>query len=489
MPLYSTDAIATRARSLDFTALGLWLPNPDPILKALGKDVMVYRDLMADSHVGACVRRRKGAVQALEWGLDRDQAKSRVAKGVQAMLDGLDMQRLVGQCINAALFGYQPLEVMWRKDGGSIVPADIEARPPEWFHFDSENQLRFRTRQSPSLGEDLTQYPRKFLLPRQDHTYQNPYGIADLSLCYWPVVFKKGSKKFWLSFAEKFGSAFSVGKLPRNSTPAERAELLDSLERLVQDGVTTIPDDGSVELLEMAGKSASSDLYQSLVKDCRSEITIALLGQDQTTEASANKASATAGLEVTHELRDADGKMIAASINQLIRWIVDVNFGEGTPVPVFSFWDQESQDKLQAQRDKSNHEAGATFTNAYWARAYGYQPGDLATSAPTTLQAAPNSSAVAFAEGDAALNNPIQPELQTLELAGVDAWGALVAQIGDLVAKASSLDEVQQALLQGYGSLDEAELVRVMEAAYALAQLKGLDDVANAGAGSGNVRV
>ncbi len=484
MPLYSTDAIATRARSLDFSALGLWLPNPDPILKALGKDIVVYRDLMADSHVGACVRRRKSAVQALEWGLDRDQARSRVAKSVEDMLDDLDMQRLVAQCTNASLFGYQPLEVVWRKVGATIAPVEIEARPPEWFHFDSDNQLRFKSRQEPSLGEDLRQYPRKFLLPRQDHTYQNPYGIADLSLCYWPVVFKKGSMKFWLAFAEKFGSAFSVGKLPRNSSASERAELLDSLERLIQDGVTAIPDDGSVELLEMAGKSASADLYERLVMHCRSEITIALLGQDQTTEAEANKASATAGLEVTHELRDADAKIVAAAINQLIRWVVDVNFGEGTPAPVFSLWDQEAQDQLQAQRDKSNYEAGARFTNTYWERNYGYQAGDLAASAPVEPQDAPAAApAVAFAQADDGVGNRLMDDLEALDMAGAETWGALVAEIGDLVAQASTLEALQKALLQAYGALDEAELVRVMEAAYALAQLKGMDDVANARVG------
>ncbi|MBV5332826.1 DUF935 family protein, partial [bacterium] len=88
-----------------------------------------------------------------------------------------------------------------------------------------------------------------------------------------------------------------------------------------------------------------------LVTHCSSEIAIALLGQNQTTQASANKASATAGLEVTKDLRDADARVIAASINQLIKWVCELNFG-GVALPVFSFWDQKDQDELQAKRDK-----------------------------------------------------------------------------------------------------------------------------------------
>ena len=47
-----SDQIATRGRSIDFHALGMYLPNPDPVLKALGKDIKVYQELRADAHVG-----------------------------------------------------------------------------------------------------------------------------------------------------------------------------------------------------------------------------------------------------------------------------------------------------------------------------------------------------------------------------------------------------------------------------------------------------
>jgi uncharacterized protein YidB (DUF937 family) len=42
----------------------------------------VYNDIARHPHVGACIRRRKGAVKALQFGLDRGQARSRVAAAV-----------------------------------------------------------------------------------------------------------------------------------------------------------------------------------------------------------------------------------------------------------------------------------------------------------------------------------------------------------------------------------------------------------------------
>jgi phage gp29-like protein len=469
-----TDQLATRARSIDFAALGQWLPNPDPILKAQGKDISVYRDLRGDPLVGACIRRRKSAVKSLEWGLDRGQAASRTAKAVESMLAELDLERIIGQILEATLYGYQPMEVQWQRVGGLLVPVDVQAKPPEWFCFDADNQLRFKSRENPLFGELLPD--RKFLLPRQDPTYQNPYGFADLSLCFWPLVFKKGGMKFWLAFAEKFGSAFSVGKLPRSASKEERADLLDSLEALIQDGVATIPDDGSVELVEMAGKSASADLYERLVLHCRGEIAIALLGQNQTTEASANKASAGAGLEVTKDLRDGDAKIVAACMNQLIRWICELNWG-GTAAPVWSLWDQEAQDVLQAARDKSNYTAGARFTNAYFERAYGYQAGDLAApaAAPAVLPAKAGAPSPAFAESATFPIDPVQAENDTLAQQSESAWTTMLDQIEALVAQAATTAQLQEALTHAYGGLESGQLVKLMAAALALAELKGMD--------------
>ena len=469
-----TDMIATRQRALDFSAFGLVLPNPDPILKAQGKDIATYRDLRTDAHVGGCIRRRKSAVKALEHGLDRDRSPSRVAKAVESILGDLDLDRIIGEMMDAVLYGYQPLEISWKRVGSLLVPGEVVGKPPEWFCFDPDNQLRLKTRTNPNQGELLPE--KKFLLPRQDATYQNPYGFPDLSMCFWPTFFKKGGVKLWLQFVEKFGSAFPVGKLPRGATPQEREDMLDALEELISNGVATIPDDGSVELLEMAGKSASSDLFDRLTMFCRSEVSIALTGTNQTTEANSNKASATAGLEVARDLRDGDADIVAAAFNQLIRWTVDLNWSSAEP-PIYSFWDQESQDALQASRDKSNYEAGARFTNAYWTRAYGYLEGDLAETpaTPPVASGKATPAPIAFSE-----NGSTDALAGTLASVAEQPFGELIAGLGDLVAAAKDLPSLQQALIDTFGFEDTDRMQEIMAAAFALAELKGLSSVTEA---------
>ncbi|WP_197329539.1 DUF935 domain-containing protein [Ralstonia syzygii] len=389
-----SDQIATRGRSIDFYGLGMYLPNPDPVLKALGKDIKVYRELRADAHVGGCIRRRKAAVKALEWGLDRDQAKSSVAKSIEAIFTDLDLSRIITEMLDAVLYGYQPMEVIWGKVGGYLVPVDVVGKPADWFLYSPENALRLRTRQNMIQGEELP--PRKFLVPRQDASYDNPYGFADLSMCFWPTTFKKGGLKFWVQFTEKYGAPWVIGKHPRSASDAETDLLLDRLEDMVQDAVAVIPDDSSVEIKEAAGKTGSTEVYERLLHFCRSEVSIALLGQNQTTEATANRASAQAGLEVTRDIRDGDKGIVEEAFNTLIRWVCELNFNDGAR-PVFSLWEQEEVDKVLAERDERLVRAGAKLTPAYFKRAYSLQDGDLDETPAATTSAAPG---FAFAESD-----------------------------------------------------------------------------------------
>lgn len=387
-----TEQIASRSRSIDFYGLGMYLPNPDPILKAQGRDIKIYRELRTDPLVGGCIRRRKAAVKGLERGLERGSSPIRVFNIVRDMLADLDMSRVIGEMTDAVLYGYQPCEVMWRRTGTSWLVDDIVSKPADWFQFDTDNRLRFRARDSGFEGEAVPEY--KFLVPRQDASYDNPYGFPDLSMCFWPVTFKKGGMKFWVRFAEKYGSPWVIGKHPRGTSQGEIDNLLDSMESMIEDAVAAIPDDSSIDIKEAAGKADSSEIYQNLITLSRSEIAIALLGQNQTTEATANKASAQAGLEVTDDIRDGDADIVASAVNQLIRWVIDLNFGNNVVAPVYKLWEQESVDEVQATRDEKLSRAGVRFMPQYWKREYQLQEGDIDETPP---QDAPGQS-LAFAE-------------------------------------------------------------------------------------------
>lgn len=303
----------------------------------------------------------------------------------------------------------------------------------------------------PIKGEELPQ--RKFLVPRQDPSYDNPYGFADLSMCFWPTTFKKGGLKFWVQFTEKYGAPWVIGKHPRSASDNETNQLLDRLEDMVQDAVAVIPDDSSVEIKEAANGANNADVYERLLHFCRSEVSIALLGQNQTTEASANRASAQAGLEVTRDIRDGDKAIVEEAMNTLIRWVCELNFNDGAR-PAFSLWEQEEVDQMLAERDEKLVRAGAKLTPAYFKRAYDLQDADLVEpSSPTT-------QSVAFAESDDA------PDQDAIDLAldslSADAMSAdaqaMLAPLLKRVAKGAQPDELLGMLAELYPTMDAAGL-------------------------------
>ena len=462
-----SEQIATRDRSIDFHTLGMYLPNPDSVLKALGKDIKIYRELRADAHVGGCVRRRKAAVKALEWGLDRDKAKSRVAKSIESIFDDLDLSRIITQMLDAVLYGYQPMEVMWGKVGGYVVPVDIVGKPADWFVYDQDNQLRFRSRNNRIQGEELP--PRKFLVPRQDASYDNPYGFADLSMVFWPTTFKKGGLKFWVQFTEKYGAPWIIGKHPRSATPAETDQLLDNLEAMGQDAVAVIPDDASIEIKEAAGKTGSAEVYERLLTFCRSEVSIALLGQNQTTEANSNRASAQAGLEVTRDIRDGDSAIVEETMNTLIRWVCELNWGDGAR-PVFSLWEQEEVDKVLAERDEKLTRAGAKLTPAYFKRAYNLQDGDLVE----TEQADTPVAEFAESEEEAPDQDALDAALDALSANALNADAqAMLAPLLKRIEDGAQPDELLGVLAELYPEMDASGLQERLARALLVAKLWG----------------
>jgi phage gp29-like protein len=333
--------VATRKRSIDFYSMLKYLPDPDPVLRKQGKDVKIYRDMLIDPHVWACVQSRKSGVLSLEWEIDRGKAKSKQADIIENLFNNLDLNTIISEILDCVLFGFQPLEVMWKQDGNLILPYDIVGKPPEWFVFDDENRLMLKTKDNP-YGEELS--GKKFLCPQYNPSYLNPYGERTLARIFWNITFKKGGIKFWSLFTEKYGMPF--------------LELKESV------------------------KNSSADVYERLVDKMNAEISKAILGQTLTTEIgnTGSYAAANTHMGVRQDIIKSDKRIVERTLNQLIRWIYEFNFSEQVNIPTFSMWEEEDVDLNIAQRDKILVDSGVKFTKKYLMKTYGFDEEDIDVS-------------------------------------------------------------------------------------------------------------
>ncbi|AUK45180.1 hypothetical protein A4212_09955 [Pasteurella multocida] len=462
--------IATRARSYDHWSFAHYLPNPDPVLKKMGKDISVYRELLSDGQVRAGIRRRKAAIKGLQWRITPT-GNNKVDEQIQTMFESLKINRIITEMLNAALFGYQVSEVLWVSRDGLLVPLDIVGKPQEWFMFDNDNNLRFKSKENSFEGESLRD--QKFLVTTQEATSTNPYGLGDLSLCFWAATFKKGGFKFWLEFTEKYGSPWLIGKHPRQTHQSEKETLADALEEMIGTAIAVIPEDSSVQIIESAGKGSSSDSYEKFLNFCKAEINIALLGQNQTTEQEANRASAQAGLEVVEDIRNDDKAIIEETFNQLLEWICTLNFSVET-LPKFELYEQESIDTAQVERDERLFGIGVRFSQAYLERTYGFEKGDITVQAVSPEQN--SAKIVKFTEHQ---HNP-KPIDKIIDQMGEIVQHHFDDRLREIRAKldmASSPEEFKEILDQHIDQLDYSEYAELFAQGMTAATLLGRYEV------------
>lgn len=477
-----SQEIASRGRSIDFLSpLSLYLPDPDPVLRRTGQDIRVYRELMSDAHVGATVESRKSGVLSLDWELERGLSPKRQYQFVLEVLSGLDLVRIISEILDAPFFGFKPIEVMWQKDGSSLIVEDLVGKPPEWFVFSPEGELRFRSKENMIKGEALPPY--KFLLARHKPTYENPYGERVLSRCFWPVTFKRGGMKFWITFTEKYGMPFIVGKHPRPTQKQDIDALLDVLEKMIQDAVAVIPDDASIEIHE-TDRRASADIYLTLLQFMNMEISKAVLGQTLTTEMQpvGSFAAAKVHLEVRDDIVRADKRIVEQTINTLIKWLVRLNFGEEASIPRFRLYDsrkevieQAEQGKKIAERDRILSELGLKFTRKYFQTTYDLSDEDI--SAPEPEGEPPGSS---FKEPSRQSPYPDQKALDELSSLIANDKKRLQLQaekmlekIVDMVREGGSYEEVLENLLLLYPEVDSRDFENLLARAIFIADLWG----------------
>jgi phage gp29-like protein len=347
----------------------------------------------------------------------------------------------------------------------------IESKPVEWFMFDDENRLRFRSKWDYMMGELLPD--KKFLCPSYESTYNNPYGNPLLSSCFWPVTFKKGGLQFWVVFVEKYGMPHVIGKVPPGTKQEDRGRVMEMLDAMVQDAVAVINNDESIEFVSDAGKSASTNAFSQLISYCNDDIAKVILGQTLTTQVG-NVGSYAAGkvhATIRQDIVDTDVRLVKQTFNQLIRWITEINWGKVNDYPTFDLWAEEDVDIVRSQRDKTLTEAGVKFTKKYWQNSYGLEPEDfeLAPEPPPVTSTMPMQFAEGKEEGDQDVED-LFIRNASLHKIGED----LVKGMISFIKSCNNFKEAEEGILNQYKNIDQKLMQEALEQAMFYARIAGL---------------
>ncbi len=413
-----TDEIASARRDIDlFSGWLSYLPNPDVIFKEQpSRGIRIYRDMLRDPHIRSVMQTRRLAVVGKEWDVvpasDRPEDE-RVKEVVELALGACaKFERARYDLLEGIWAGFAVGEVMWGLRDGWVVPTEIRRRGQHRFVFDFDGRLRLLTLANMIEGEALPE--RKFLVFQYDADPENPYGVGVGQSCYWSWHFKKHGVKFWVVFMDKFAMPTPIGKYPTGLPKDKQDELLAVLKSIQTDSAVKIPENVSIEFKE-AARTSTVAVYDPFIDKMNAEISKAVLGQTLTTQEGKSGSLSLGQVhgEVRADLMLADCDLHDEVLNQLIRWIVDFNFGPDVPAPAFHTRTTSEPDLMdqwrQSFRDSNLQRMGLRIPASYARTTYNIpepEGEDDVLVPPAPAGADPTASAAAnglFAEADRAL--------------------------------------------------------------------------------------
>lgn len=450
------------------------LPDPDPILKKLGKTTEVFKELRKDPHIKACIGSRKAGVKSLELRVDKGNSSDKTVELVDEMFRLLPTHNIISQILDAPLEGFQVLEINWQYIKPYYIPVSIEAKPIEWFKFDGENKLKLITKEN-RKGEELLPY--KFLLVQNEPSYENPYGDKILSSCFWPFIFKKGGLKFFFVFVEKYGMPVLIGKHPVADDKAKTEEFADTLENMVQDAIIIIPDNSSVEIQESPYRDSSAGMYKDMIETCNAELSKAILGQTLSTENTGTGSyAATKGhLEVRADIIDDDVKLVEQTLNQLVQWFCELNVNE-QEYPEVKLYEEEKVDKTKAERDEILARTGVRFSKKYFEKNYSLEEEDFDVQ---STDANNKKEFLEFAEKLVALQSGEQKSIDDF----IDSFSTeefqsqiepVIEPVLKMIMQASSYEEALENLSEKYPEMDGKKLEDTLARTIFISELWGM---------------
>jgi len=467
--------VATRQNVAPWLQIYDALPNPDPVLRKTSSRIEILDEIKREPHVSACSKSRKAGVLKRLWKIEQWNATPAATEIIDKLFQNLPVRTMIREMLDGWGYGYKPLEILWQREGNLLLPFTVAGKPPEWFCFGENNELRLR-RQDTFTSDEVEPY--KFLLARYEASYSNPYGEAQYSLSFWPTTFKKGGIKCWAIFLEKFGMPHVIGKLPRNAGNPEREELTEALSNMVRDAIAVVPDDASVELLEQAaGGTGSSDIYERHARYHDGEISKCILGHAAAADSTPGRlGNETGAMDVRSDIIDDDSSMVMETMDMLIHNIFELNPTLGQYRPRFELYEEDDVDTARADRDAKLLETGQVrLTKKYFTRRYDYDDDEIEVIVPQQTPAA--TPAAEFAAPPAA-TDVAQERVDDL-LTGITPTvqqrlaEALLDPVVKLINESGSYADVQKNLTAQFSKMDDTEIVATLEKAMLLANVAG----------------
>lgn len=229
----------------------------------------LYKDIVLDAHVSACIDQRKNLVKSLEFYIElNDEENEELTKLIETKW----FRDFMDYALDSIYYGYSLVQF---EDIVNNTFKDVSLIPRQYvkpeFHIVVSDT-------SALTGTDYLEMP-----------YANwAIGVGnkcDLGLLakVAPLfIWKKGAMGAWAEFSEKFGTPIRIGRTDKTD-----AQTVNKMEDMLRNMATSawglFGTEDMIELIE-TNKSDAHQVFDMLVQRCNSEISKLILNQTGTTD-------------------------------------------------------------------------------------------------------------------------------------------------------------------------------------------------------------
>ena len=463
-------------------------------------DIRAQHDLFMDmeekdAHIFAEMGKRKRALLTIDWEIlpprNASAAERKLAGYAKEMIQDVpNFEDVILDALDGIGHGFSCQEIEWELLGGEWLPKAIEHRPQGWFQTDRETRTEIRLRDLSLDGQALQPFGWITHVHKAKSGYLARSGLHRV-LC-WPYLFKNYSVGDLAEFLEIYGLPLRLGTYQSGASDDEKATLLRAVMSIGHDAAGIIPEGMMIDFKEAA--KGSEGPFMAMVNWCEKSVSKAILGGTLTSQADGKSSTNALGKvhnEVRHDLMMSDGIQLGGTLTRdLVYPLLMLNKGgvkDRRRLPRFQFVFDDSED-LSVLSDALPKLVGIGMRiPSEWAHQRAGIPlaeegaEVLAVAAPAPVAGPSVAKAALKAKiPDVAIEiNPTATVEEQLAVATAQHWDTMLASVKQLVDDATDLTALQASLTAMYGSLPTDELVRIMAAGFALAELKGMADVSD----------
>lgn len=341
---------------------------------------------------------------------------------------------------------------------------------------------RVVTEAEPSKGEIMPPFKMIYHRYKARSGYDTRAGI--LRVCAWMYLFKNYAIKDWVAFMEVFGIPLRLGKYDAGAGPEEKDALITAISSLGSDAAGIISKNTEIEFVEAQKGQSKENPFQGLAEFCDKQMSKAIVGQTASSEGTPGKlGNEEAQDKVRHDLINADCDALSTTQRmQLFRPLVGYNFGWDKPLPWFKLKFEPPEDlKALSETYKNLSEINYPLTVEHVSERFKVP---VPEKGQTVL--APKTSGMALKHGlviakQGRFSNE-QENIEDLVAASQEnaaqALSGLTEPVKQIIAEASSLEEIQDRIIASYSDMEKNDLADLLARAMFTAELYGRAAVA-----------